>query len=366
MNYSMDLSETAIENIDGREEWELNLTPEERRKVDDFAGQIDLTDTQMVLQYGVGRQKKLADFTDSVLANVKAKDLGEIGTLLTEVVTELKTFDEKEKKKGFFSRSRKKENKLAMLKEKYATAEENITRISKALERHQIVLLKDIAMLDKMYEMNVGYFKELSTYILAGKKRYDAAMNKELPGLMLKAERSGLPEDSQEAKDFSQMCGRFQKKIHDLELTRMVTLQMVPQIRLIQHNNSIMSDKIQSILVNTIPLWKNQMVIAIGLHHSAEAVRAQRAANDLTNGILRKNADILKAETIKIAKESERGIVDLETLQATNRTLIGTLSEVMEIQEDGEQKRRKAEEELKKLGAEMRIKLMEMNKIKEN
>jgi len=343
------------------EKYEVILTPEEQKMVDDFAAQIDLTNTQLVLQYGAGSQKKIADFSETALSSVRTKDMGEIGDLLTNVVAELKDFDEEEEK-GFLGLFKKGGNKLSNMKAKYDKAEANINKICEAMESHQITLLKDVAMLDKMYELNLNYFKELSMYILAGKQKLEHAKNVELPELLAKAEQSGLPEDTQKAKDFSEMCNRFEKKIYDLELSRTVSLQMAPQIRLIQNNDTVMSDKIQSTLVNTIPLWKSQMVIAIGVNHATEAANAQREVSDMTNSLLKKNAEQLKIATIETAKESERGIVDIETLQATNQTLISTLDEVMKIQEDGRQKRAAAEAELLKIEAEMREKLLEMSK----
>ena len=346
---------------DEPEKFEVVLTPEEQKMVDDFAAQIDLTNTQMVMQYGAGSQKKIADFSETALSSVRTKDMGEIGDLLTNVVAELKNFDEEEEK-GFLGLFKKSSNKLATMKAKYDKAEANINKICEAMENHQITLLKDIATLDKMYELNLNYFKELSMYILAGKQKLEHAKNVELPALLAKAEQSGLPEDTQKAKDFAEMCNRFEKKIYDLELSRTVSLQMAPQIRLIQNNDTVMSDKIQSTLVNTIPLWKSQMVIAIGVSHATDAAAAQREVNDMTNTLLKKNADQLKMATIETAKESERGIVDIETLQATNQTLISTLDEVMKIQEEGRTKRAAAEAELQKIEAEMRQKLLEMSK----
>lgn len=340
---------------------ESNLTPAEQKMVNDFAAQIDLTNTQLVLQYGAGCQKKIADFSETALSNVRTKDMGEIGDLLTDVVAELKNFDEEEEK-GFLGIFKKKTNQLANLKAKYDKAETNIAKISEAMEAHQITLLKDVAMLDKMYDLNLNYFKELSMYILAGKQKLEQARTVELPALLAKAEQSGLPEDTQKAKDFSEMCNRFEKKIYDLELSRNVSLQMAPQIRLIQNNDTIMSEKIQSTLVNTIPLWKSQMVIAIGLDHSTEAARAQREVTDMTNALLKKNAEQLKVATIETAREAERGIIDIETLQHTNQTLISTLDEVMKIQEDGRTKRAEAETQLAQIENEMRQKLLEMSK----
>ena len=344
------------------ETYEVQLTPQEQKMVDDFAAQIDLSNTQMVMQFGAGSQKKIADFSETALNSVRTKDLGEVGDMLTDVVKQLKEFDEEEEEKGFLGIFKKGSNKLSNMKAKYDKAEVNVNKICSALEQHQITLLKDVAMLDKMYELNLNYFKELSMYILAGKQRLEKANKEELPALVEKANQSGLPEDSQAAKDFAQMCNRFEKKIHDLELTRMVALQMAPQIRMIQSNDTAMSDKIQSTLVNTIPLWKNQMVISIGLNHSTQAAKAQREVSDMTNELLKKNAEALKVATVETAKESERGIVDIETLQATNQTLISTFDEVMKIQEEGREKRKNAEIELQKIENEMRTKLLEMSK----
>ena len=340
---------------------ETILSVEEQKMVDDFASKIDISNTQMVLQYGAGSQKKIADFSENALNNVRTKDMGEIGQMLTDVVAELKEFDEEEEK-GFLGFFKKSSNRLENLKAKYDKAEANVNRICKVMENHQITLLKDAAMLDKMYDLNLNYFKELSMYILAGKQKLEQARTRELPELLAKAERSGLPEDTQAAKDFASMCERFEKKIYDLELTRTISMQMAPQIRLIQNNDTTMSDKIQSTLVNTIPLWKSQMVIAIGLSHSSEAARAQKEVTDMTNALLRKNAETLKTATIETARESERGIVDIETLTATNQTLISTLDEVMKIQEDGRVKRRGAEAELQRIENEMRKKLLEMSR----
>ncbi len=340
---------------------ETILSVEEQKMVDDFASKIDISNTQMVLQYGAGCQKKIADFSENALNNVRTKDMGEIGQMLTDVVAELKEFDEEEEK-GFLGFFKKSSNRLENLKAKYDKAEANVNRICKVMENHQITLLKDAAMLDKMYDLNLNYFKELSMYILAGKQTLEQARTRELPELLAKAERSGLPEDTQAAKDFASMCERFEKKIYDLELTRTISMQMAPQIRLIQNNDTTMSDKIQSTLVNTIPLWKSQMVIAIGLSHSSEAARAQKEVTDMTNALLRKNAETLKTATIETARESERGIVDIETLTATNQTLISTLDEVMKIQEDGRVKRRGAEAELQRIENEMRKKLLEMSR----
>lgn len=338
---------------------EMELTPEEQKMVDDFAGQIDLTNTQAVLQYGAGSQKKIADFSETALSNVRTKDMGEVGQLLTDVVAQLKDFDTEEDK-GFFGLFKKSGDKLNNLKAKYDKAEMNISKICDAMENHQ-VLLKDVAVLDKLYQLNLNYFKELSMYILAGKKKLTQAKNVELPELLEKAQKSGLPEDTQAAKDFAAMCERFEKKIYDLELTRAISLQMAPQIRLIQSNDIAMSEKIQSTLVNTIPLWKSQMVIAIGLDHATDAAKAQRAVSDMTNELLKKNAEALKVATVETAKESERGIVDIETLKTTNQTLMTTLDEVMKIQEEGRARRQSAEEDLQRIENEMREKLLEMS-----
>ncbi|MCM1143282.1 MAG: toxic anion resistance protein [Blautia sp.] len=339
---------------------EVVLTPQEQKMVDDFAAQIDITNTQMVMQYGAGSQKKIADFSESALNNVRTKDMGEIGQMLTGVVSELKGFDEEEK--GFLGIFKKSSNKLENLKVKYDKAEANINKICKVMEDHQVTLLKDAAMLDKMYNLNLNYFKELSMYILAGKQKLEQARTVELPALLAKAEQSGLSEDTQAANDYAAMCERFEKKIYDLELTRTISMQMAPQIRLIQSNDTAMSEKIQSTLVNTIPLWKSQMVIAIGLNHSTEAARAQREVTDMTNALLKKNAEALKTATIETAKESERGIVDIETLTATNQTLISTLDEVLKIQEDGHAKRMNAEQELGRIEEEMRQKLLAVSR----
>ncbi|MCR5108555.1 MAG: toxic anion resistance protein [Lachnospiraceae bacterium] len=341
----------------------VQLTEEEARMVDEFVSQIDINDSQLVLQYGAGAQKKIADFSDSALDNVRTKDLGEIGDLLTNVVTELKSFDlEEEKKGGFLGLFKKGSDKLTGIKAKYDKTEANIDKVVSVMEGHQVTLLKDVAMLDKMYDANLSYFKELSLYIIAGKQKLKEAKEIELPKLLKRAEESGLPEDTQKARDYSSMIDRFEKKIYDLELTRNISMQMAPQIRLIQNNDTTLSEKIQSTLVNTIPLWKSQMVIAIGLAHSGEAAKAQREVTDMTNDLLKKNAEALKIATVETAKESERGIVDIETLTQTNQTLIDTLDEVMQIQKDGRVKRQEAEVELTRIENEMRNKLLEVSK----
>ncbi len=340
---------------------QVKLSPEEERMVEEFASKIDIGNSQAILSYGVGSQKKIADFSESALERVRTKDLGEIGDMLAGVVGEIRSLESEDEEKGLFGLFKKTGNKLANMKAKYDKVETNVNNIAKVLEDHQVTLMKDVLMLDKMYELNMNYYKELSMYILAGKKRLERANNIELPALIKKADESGLPEDTQRAKDFSQMINRFEKKIYDLELTKTVSLQMAPQIRLIQNNDSMMSDKIQSTIVNTIPLWKNQMVIAIGLKHSSDAAKAQKAVSDMTNELLKKNAEILKTATIETAKESERGIIDIETLKNTNKTLISTFDEVIKIQDEGRKKRKEAEAELKNIENEMRAKLLEIS-----
>ena len=336
------------------------LTDEERRTVDAFAQQIDLTNSTLVLQYGAGTQKKMADFSEDALNNVRSKDLGEVGELLSGVVKELKGFDEEEEKGGIFGLFKKASNKIESMKAKYAKAEANVNEIVKVLEKHQVQLMKDTALLDKMYELNLTYFKELSMYILAGKKKLAEVKNTRLRELLDKAKISGLPEDAQAAKDLDSMCNRFEKKIHDLELTRMISIQTAPQIRLVQNNDTLMVEKIQSTIVNTIPLWKSQMVLALGVEHSAQAAAAQREVTDMTNELLKKNAEKLKMATIETAKESERGIVDMETLKATNESLISTLDEVMNTQREGRQKRAEAEAGLRNMEQELKAKLLEI------
>ena len=335
------------------------LTEEERKMAEQFARQIDLTNSTMILQYGAGTQKKMADFSETALDNVRTKDLGEVGNLLGSVVQELKDFDEEEEK-GFFGIFKKQANKLQSLKTKYASAEANVNQICKVLEGHQVQLMKDIAVLDKMYELNLTYFKELTMYILAGKKKLREVQETELADMRMKAQRSGLAEDAQAARDLEAMCQRFEKKIHDLELTRMVSIQTAPQIRLVQNNDTIMAEKIQSTIVNTIPLWKSQMVLALGVAHSRQAAEAQREVTDMTNELLKKNAETLKMATVETAKESERGIVDMETLKTTNESLISTLDEVMQIQAEGRQKRQEAEVEIRKMEQELKEKLLQI------
>jgi hypothetical protein len=360
---SFGMPEVKLEAVEEKrdEEPQIKLSPEEEKMVDEFASKIDISNSQAILSYGVGSQKKIADFSENALERVRTKDLGEIGNMLAGVVGEIRSLENEGDEKGLFGFFKKTGNRLANMKARYDKVETNVNNIAKALEDHQVTLMKDVLMLDKMYELNMNYYKELSMYILAGKKRLDRANNVELPELIKKANESGLPEDTQKAKDFSQMINRFEKKIYDLELTKTVSLQMAPQIRLIQNNDSMMSDKIQSTIVNTIPLWKNQMVIAIGLKHSLDAAKAQKAVSDMTNELLKRNADALKTATIETAKESERGIIDIETLKNTNKILISTFDEVIKIQDEGRQKRKEAEEELKNIENEMRAKLLEIS-----
>ena len=335
------------------------LTPEERKMVNDFAVKIDIENTNQILQYGAGTQKKMADFSDTALENVKTQDLGEIGELISNVVGELKDFDVQEEGK-FFGFFRKQTSKIENLKNKYDKAQANVEKITDSLQQHQVRLMKDSAMLDKMYEQNLNYFKELTMYILAGKKKLEETRNGKLAEMKNKAALSGLPEDAQAARDLDEKCSRFEKKLHDLELTRTIAMQTAPQIRLIQNNDTVMVEKIQTTIVNTIPLWKSQMVLALGIAHSAEAAQAQRQVTDITNELLRKNAETLHMATVETAKESERGIVDLETLQKTNADLIQTLDDVMRIQMEGRQKRQAAEMEMHRMEEELKRKLLEI------
>ncbi len=357
---SKEMSKEDVLKIQSPQLDESMLTPEEQKIVDDFANQIDLNKSNQILQYGVGAQKKIADFSEAALNNVKTKDLGEIGDMLSSVVTELKSFDVEEDEKGFLGMFKKSSNKITAMKAKYDKAEVNINKITEALESNQIHLLKDIAMLDKMYELNKTYFKELSMYILAGKKKLAKVRAEDLPLLLDKSTETGLPEDAQAFNNLLAIANRFEKKLHDLELTRMISIQMAPQIRLVQGSNTIMAEKIQSTIVNTIPLWKSQMVLALGLDHSTKAAKAQREVTDMTNELLKKNAEKLKMATVETAKESERGIVDMETLRFTNESLISTLDEVMRIQEEGHQKRKEAEIELNRIENELKAKLVEI------
>ena len=335
------------------------LTPEEQKMVNDFAAKIDIENTNQILQYGAGTQKKMADFSDTALENVKTQDLGEIGELISNVVGELKDFDVQEEGK-FFGFFRKQTSKIENLKNKYDKAQANVEKITDSLQQHQVRLMKDSAMLDKMYEQNLNYFKELTMYILAGKKKLEETRNGKLAEMKNKAALSGLPEDAQAARDLDEKCSRFEKKLHDLELTRTIAMQTAPQIRLIQNNDTVMVEKIQTTIVNTIPLWKSQMVLALGIAHSAEAAQAQRQVTDITNELLRKNAETLHMATVETAKESERGIVDLETLQKTNADLIQTLDDVMRIQMEGRQKRKAAEMEMHRMEEELKRKLLEI------
>ena len=335
------------------------LTPEEQKMVNDFAAKIDIENTNQILQYGAGTQKKMADFSDTALENVKTQDLGEIGELISNVVGELKDFDVQEEGK-FFGFFRKQTSKIENLKNKYDKAQANVEKITDSLQQHQVRLMKDSAMLDKMYEQNLNYFKELTMYILAGKKKLEETRNGKLAEMKNKAALSGLPEDAQAARDLDEKCSRFEKKLHDLELTRTIAMQTAPQIRLIQNNDTVMVEKIQTTIVNTIPLWKSQMVLALGIAHSAEAAQAQRQVTDITNELLRKNAETLHMATVETAKESERGIVDLETLQKTNADLIQTLDDVMRIQMEGRLKRQAAEMEMHRMEEELKRKLLEI------
>ena len=337
------------------------LSEEERQMAEKFAEQIDLTNSNMILQYGAGTQKKMADFSESALENVRTKDLGEVGNLLSGVVKELKSFDEEEEK-GFLGIFKKSSNKITAMKTKYAKAETNVNQICKVLESHQVQLMKDVALLDKMYELNLTYYKELTMYIVAGKKKLNEVRNGELQDLLQKAQVTGLAEDAQAAKDLDSMCNRFEKKLHDLELTRQISMQTAPQIRLVQGNDTLMVEKIQSTIVNTIPLWKSQMVLGLGVEHSAQAAAAQREVTNMTNELLKKNAEKLKMATIDTVKESERGIVDIETLKQTNESLISTLDEVMHIQQEGREKRKAAEQEMQKLEMDLKQKLLQIQK----
>jgi uncharacterized protein YaaN involved in tellurite resistance len=337
------------------------LSPEEQAAVRSFAQQIDITDSTQVINYGVAAQKNIADFSNQALSQVRTKDMGEVGDMLSNLVIELKGLDySEEEKKGFFGFFKKAQNSIAELKAKYDKAEVNVDKITAALDEHWRVLTKDIAMLDKMYQMNLAYFKELSMYIIAGKLRLEELRKTELPRLQAKAEETGLPEDAQAASDYASLLGRFEKKLHDLELTRMISIQMSPQIRMIQNNDSLMAEKIQTSIVNTIPLWKSQMVIALSLHHSKQAMEAQREVTNVTNDLLKKNAEALRQGSLDVARESERGIVDLETLRQTNATLIQTLEEVRNIQNEGRAQRAQAEEELGRIEGELKQKLLEL------
>lgn len=338
---------------------ESMLTEQEKKAVDDFAKKIDIKDTNLVLNYGVAAQKSVATFSENALSSVRNKDLGEVGETLSNLVVEVKGFGQEEKK-GFAGLFHKQKDKLELMRAQYGKAETSVNRIVSELEKHQVTLMKDIAMLDQMYELNLKYYKELTMYIIAGKKRLAEVRSGELEELRKKAEASGLAEDAQAYNDYAQKCERFEKKLHDLELTRMVSLQMGPQTRLLQNNDTLMVEKIQSSLVNTIPLWKSQMVLALGMEHSRQATAAQSAVAQTTNELLKKNADMLKMGTIATAKEAERSVVDIETLQHTNEQLITTLDEVVNIQREGAQKRKEAEVELGRIEGELKQKLMEL------
>ena len=340
---------------------EVEFTPEEQAQIDEFSKQIDVTDTNLVFSYGASAQQGIAEFSDTALKNVKTKDLDEVGDMIAQLVTELKGFSsDEEEGKGIFGWFKRQTNKLELLKTRYDEAEVNVNKIIEGLEAHQVQLLKDIAMLDRLYEQNLTYFKELSMYIAAGKKRLEQVRETDVKEAYAKAEKSGLPEDAQAAKDLSDKCERFEKKLYDLELTRNISIQMAPQIRMIQSSNQLMAEKIQTSIVNTIPLWKSQMVLALGMHHTQAALEAQRAVSDMTNELLRKNAEKLKPATTGVAREAERGIVDIETLSHTNQMLIDTMDEVLTIQQEGRQKRRDAEKELLNIETQLKQKLLEM------
>ena len=336
------------------------LTPEEQQMVDSFAQKIDIENTNQILQYGAGTQKKMADFSDAALENVRTQDLGEVGELITQVVGELRDFDATEEEKGFLGFFKKQGNKIENMKNRYAKAEVNVQKITTSLQDHQMRLMKDSAVLEKMYAQNLNYYKELTMYILAGKQKLQEVREGKLRDLEAKAAASGLPEDAQEAKDLDSKCNRFEKKLHDLELTRTISLQTAPQIRLVQNNDTLMVEKIQTTIVNTIPLWKSQMVLALGIAHSTEAAQAQRQVTDLTNELLKKNAQALHLASTETAKESERGIVDIETLKQTNQELISTLDDVMNIQKEGRIKRQQAEVEMRRMEDELKNKLLEI------
>ncbi len=338
------------------------LSEAEKKAVEEFSKKIDVMDSNLILQYGAAAQKNVAGFSENALASVRTKDLGEVGKSLSELVVELKGFGEEEEKKGLFGKFKKAGNKLEVMKAQYSKVESNVDKIVRELEQHQVTLMKDVAMFDQMYELNLKYYKELTMYILAGKKKLAEVRAGELPALRAKAEQTGAQEDAQRYNDLVQMCERFEKKLHDLELTRMISIQMGPQTRLLQNNDTLMVEKIQSSLVNTIPLWKSQMVLALGMEHGRQATAAQSAVTEMTNELLKKNADMLKMGTIQTAREAEKSVVDIETLQHTNQQLISTLDEVLNIQREGAQKRKEAEEELGRIEGELRAKLMELHK----
>ena len=354
--------EQEVAEVKEKMEEESRFTPEEQQQIQAFAQQINISDSNMILQYGAGAQQKLADFSEKALENVKSQDLGEVGNMLTDVVAELKNFDVDNEKKGFLGLFHKGENKLETMKAKYDKTAVNVDKICDVLEEHQVRLLKDTAMLDQMYALNLTYYKELSMYIAAGKQKLEEVRNTHLKELMEKAQAGDDQVLAQEAKDLASYCDRFEKKLHDLELSRMISMQTAPQIRLIQNNNTMMVEKIQSTLVNTIPLWKNQMVIALGLEHAQRAAKAQNAVTDMTNELLKKNANALHEATVSTAKASERGIVDIETLTQTNAELVKTFDEVLQIQNEGRQKRLQAEADMVKMENELKQKLLEIRK----
>ena len=354
--------EQAVAEVKEKMEEESRFTTEEQQQIQAFSQQINISDSNMILQYGAGAQQKLADFSEKALENVKSQDLGEVGNMLTDVVAELKNFDVDNEKKGFLGLFHKGENKLDAMKAKYDKTAVNVDKICDALEEHQVRLLKDTAMLDQMYDLNLTYYKELSMYIAAGKQKLEEVRSTQLKELMEKAQSGNDQVLAQEAKDLASYCDRFEKKLHDLELSRMISMQTAPQIRLIQNNNTMMVEKIQSTLVNTIPLWKNQMVIALGLEHAQRAAKAQNAVTDMTNELLKKNANALHEATVSTAKASERGIVDIETLTQTNAELVKTFDEVLQIQSEGRQKRLQAEADMVRMENELKQKLLEIRK----
>ena len=353
-------AETAKEN--GNLAMEAQLSADELKQVEEFSKQIDISNSTGIMNYGVGTQKKLADFSEKAIDNVRTKDMGQVGDMITDLVTQLKSFEIAEDEKGLRAFFKKGANKVEGLKAKYNKVETNVQTISNELEKHQVTLMKDVELLDRMYDLNLNYYKELTMYILAGKKKLEEERNTTLVELQQKAAASGLPEDAEKAKDFANKCDRFEKKIYDLELTRTIAMQTGPQIRMVQSSDTVMAEKIQSTIVNTIPLWKNQMVIAIGIEHATQAAQAEREVNDMTNKLLRQNADALKVATIESAKEAERGIVDIETLKHTNESLITTLDEVLKIQTEGKAKRREAEAELAQIESQLKDKLLEAAK----
>ena len=352
--------EAAKDN--GNVAMEAQLSAEELKQVEEFSKQIDISNSSGIMNYGVGTQKKLADFSEKAIDNVRTKDMGQVGNMITDLVTQLKSFEVVEDEKGIKALFKKSANKVEGLKAKYNKVETNVQTISNELEKHQVTLMKDVELLDRMYDLNLNYYKELTMYILAGKKKLEEERNTTLVELQQKAEQSGLPEDAERAKDFANKCDRFEKKIYDLELTRTIAMQTGPQIRMVQSSDTVMAEKIQSTIVNTIPLWKNQMVIAIGIEHATQAAEAERAVNDMTNKLLKQNADALKVATIEGAKEAERGIVDIETLKHTNESLISTLDEVLKIQTEGKAKRREAEAELAQIETQLKDKLLQAAK----